>query len=133
MSLFTLNDPVVSWNGNPIYVMPNSVKFDDGEGETTTRSVSSGGGKTQQIISQAVEDKVGKLMFDMPNDIKSIKMSRQMKRNPGTHVFELTGRTDDGETLYVPFTSAVVTNRVEKNLSSDGVIPMEVSSDPTFS
>lgn len=131
MALYTLNDPTVLWNGNPIDVVPNSVKFDDGEGETPVRSTSSGGGQRKIIISQAVEDNMGKLMLDLPNDIDSIKNSRDMKRNPGSHVFEITGRTEDGKTLFRAFTGAVVTNRVEKSLSSDGTIPLEISSDPT--
>lgn len=131
MALYTLNDPTVLWNGNPIDVMPNSVKFDDGEGETTVRSTSSGGGQRKIIISQAVEDNMGKLMLDLPNDINSINNSRDMKRNPGTHVFEITARTDDGKTFFRAFTGAVVTNRVEKSLSSDGTIPLEISADPT--
>lgn len=131
MSLYSLNDPTVLWNGNAIDVMPNSVKFDDGEGETNVRSTSSGGGKRKLIISQAVEDNFGKLMLDLPNDIKSINNSRSMKRNPGTHVFEVTAKTDDGQSFFRAFTSAVVTNRAEKELSSDGKISLEISSDPT--
>lgn len=130
MAIYALDNPTVMANGNPIDVMPNSVKYDDGDGETTVRNTSSGGGKTKLLISESVEDKVAKLMLDLPNDIASINAARGWKKNPGKNVFEINA-TVNGVSFSKVFTSAVVTNRVENELSADGKVPLEISSEPT--
>lgn len=130
MAIFAFDNPTLLANGNAVDYMPNSVRYDDGDGETTVRNTSSGGGKTKLLISESVEDKVAKLMFDVPNDIASINAVRGWKKNPGKNVFELNGNVN-GTNFSKVFTSAVVKNPVENELSADGKVSVEVSSEPT--
>jgi len=130
MALYVVDDPTILANGNPINVLPNSVKYDDGDGETTLRKASSGGGKSVLVISDNIEDKIAKLMFDLPNDIESLNLSRGWKKNPGSNVFEISASVK-GTSFSKVFTSAVVKNAVENELSTDGKISCEVNSDPT--
>ena len=130
MAIYVLDDPTVMANGNPIFVSPNSVKFDDGDGETQVRKASSGGGQSTLVISDNVEDKIGKLMFELPNDIASMNLARSWKKTPGQNVFEVNA-TVGGVNFSRVFTTAVVKNPIENELTADGKIPIEVNSDPT--
>lgn len=130
MTLWALDDPTLMANNDPVPVMPGSIRWDDGEPETTTRAASTGGGNVQMVISQDVTDKLGMLYFDMPNDIQSAENARGWKKNPGKNVFEINA-TINGQSFSRIFTTAVVKNRVENQASSDGVISLEISSDAT--
>lgn len=130
MAIYALDNPTILANGNAIDYLPNSVKFDDGDGDTTVRNTSSGGGKTKLLISESVEDKIAKLMIDVPNDIKSMNLVRGWKKNPGKNVFEISGDAG-GQAFSRTFTSAVVKNPPEYELSADGKVSLEIHSEPT--
>lgn len=129
MSKKTLTDPTVLANGNAIYVLPNSVKYDDGLGQPNVRTASVGSGKVELIISENVEEKMSTISFDMPNTLEAIELEKAWKRNPGAIVFEVSAKID-GKAFNRAFTSAVITNKADKELSSDGKISVEASADP---
>jgi hypothetical protein len=124
MPKFAISKPAVRVNNNPIAVIPNSVKFTEGEGETTIRNQSAGGGANELVISDNAEEKIGKVMFDMANTPENIKSARGWKKNPGVNFVEISGEAG-GEPFSRVFNAATVTNDFEVELSTDGKLSLE--------
>ena len=123
-----LADPSIVVNNEPVAVVPNSVKYTEGDGEQTMRAASTGGGGVQQVYSRNIETNFSKIMFSTFNDIDSIEDIRGWKKNSNQNVVVLTGKTPDGKTLRRTFNQAALLNDYEVNLGSDTTIDVEFSS-----
>jgi hypothetical protein len=128
MAKFAISKPAVRVNNNPVGIVPNSCKFDEGEGETNIRTASTGGGGVSLIISDNAEDKIGTISFDLPNTIENIELARGWKKNPGANFVEVSGEVG-GETFSRVFNAASITNNYEVELSSDGKLSLEWKSE----
>ena len=123
-----LADPSLVINNEPVAVVPNSVKYTEGDGEQTMRAASTGGGGVQQVYSKNVETNFSKVMFEVFNDIDTIGDLRTWKKNSNQNVVVLTGTTPDGKKLRRTFNMAAMLNDYEVALGSDTTIPVEFSS-----
>lgn len=121
---FAISKPTVSINNNPIAIIPNSCKGDEGEGETNVRATSAGGGAVELVISDNAEDKIGKVSFDIANTMENIDLARGWKKNPGKNVVQITGEVG-GKVFSRVYTQASITNNYEFELSSDGKLSLE--------
>jgi len=125
MAKYALSKPSVIVNNNPVGILPNTCKIDEGEGETTVRTQSAGGGNVDLVITDNAEDKMGKVSFDVPNTTEAIELARSWKKNPGVNVVEVTGKTPDGKNFSRVYNNASIVNNYEAELSADGKLSLE--------
>ena len=128
-----LANPSVIVNNEPWLIVPNSVTFDEGLGEQTMRAASSGGGQTEQVYSENVEENFGGVKFQIYPDPEWIDKLRAVKANRNENVVTVTGSVVDRgttKTLTRTFTNAAILNKYEIPLGADTVIDVEVTSDP---
>ena len=125
-----LADPSIVINNEPYSIVPNSVKYTEGDGEQNMRTASTGGGGTSQVFSDNVETANSMVSFEVYNDVDSIEDLRAIKKNQNRNVVVLTGTTPDGKTLRRTFNQAAILNDYEVNLGSDTTIPVEMKSSP---
>lgn len=124
-----VSDPALSINNESVLVEPNSVKIILGYGETKTSSCSRGGGNIVTVVSEDVTTKVGKVKFECPNTINTIKAGKGWKGNPGGNFIELSGSAG-GKTFTAYIQSASVDNDPEFEFGVDGKTSYEMSGAP---
>ena len=126
----SISNPTVVVNNETIYIVPNSLKYDGGEGEINVRAASAGGGSVESIHSVNAESKISKVSFDvfLKDDLDG-KIAT-WKSRAGANSIEFTQAT--GLTGYVSrsFDKMSLTNLVERNASADGVVTLEWAGDP---
>jgi len=127
---FRISKPSVKVNNNPIAIIPNSAKFDEGEGETSVSAISIGGGGVELVVSDDATDKVGMVSFEIPNTPANIDLARGWKKNPGDNVVEVDGKTKDGKKFNRVFNQASVVNNYEVELGVEGKISLDWKSQP---
>ncbi len=124
MAKFAISKPSIVINNNPVAILPNSSKGNEGEGETTVRTQSAGGGNIELVITDNAEDKTGMFSFDLANTPQNIELARGWKKNPGVNVIEVSG-----EVAGVPwgriYNQCSITNNYEFELSADGKASLE--------
>lgn len=127
--MIPLADPSVVVNNEPVAVVPNSVKFTEGDGEQNMRVASTGSGGTEQVYTENVETNFSRAMFAIYNDIDGINQARAWKKNRNQNVVVIVGTTPDGQTLRRTFNRAAILNDYEVDLGADTQIDLEWSSD----
>lgn len=120
-----ISKPTLLINNETIAIVPNSATFDEGEGETTVRAMSAGGGSIELVISTDAEGMVGGFKVELPNTAKYINLARGWKKNPGKNVIQMLGNNKQGKPLSRTITEASITNNYEVELSSDGKLSLE--------
>lgn len=118
-------NPTIVINNIAIPVRPNSVVFREGKGEQSMRVQSAGGGNSETVFSSNVEANMSALMFEMINTAVNIELARGWKVNGNTNAATVTGSG-----LSRSFNNMAILNDYEVNLSSDGVIAIEMTGDP---
>lgn len=125
MSDTAVVNPTLVINNIAIPVRPNSVTFKEGKGEQNMRVQSAGGGNTDIVYSENVESNISSLMFEIINTAANIELARGWKTNRNANAGTLTGQG-----LSRSFNNMAILNDYEVQLSSDGVIAIEMSGDP---
>lgn len=121
-----LGNPTVRINNDPIWIIPNSFEYDEGEGETTVETQASGT-DIDIVTSDSAEDKMSTFKFDVTNTQDNIERLRGLKKNPGNNVVDVS---EDGLTKV--FTQASITNSYTVELKSTGKITVEWKSRPAI-
>lgn len=115
-----LSNPTVVINNNPVPIIPNSFQFDEGQGEQTLRTESTGGGAITQQLADDITTHIGGFQFEMLNTEANIELAREFKLNGAANVVEVSqgnfSRT---------FLGCAVTNNYKVGLAADGNIPLE--------
>lgn len=117
---FLISKPAVRVNNEAIAVKPNSVEFDEGEGETTVETASLGGADVDVIISDNAEDKLGNIKFAVPATVKNIEQGRGWKKNPGVNVVEVSGEDPEGNSFSRIFRKQSISNNYMAGVKSGG-------------
>jgi len=129
-----LSDPTIILNGTPLLIVPNSVTFTEGLGESEVLTVSGGNGTSDVITSQNVETKKGMLKFSLRVTPDQIEEARTAKLSPAGNVLEFTGTTGIGtpaeKTVNRTFQKATLITNYEVNPTNDGVIELEFEGTP---
>lgn len=120
-----LYDPTIQVNDEGTLTSPNSIKADDGLGETKVENMSRGGGNYETVTSQDVMTKKGKVSFELPLTIENANKVKGWKRNPGKNLVELTA-TADGKTFSEYYASMSVVNTAEKEFGVDAKVSVEM-------
>ncbi len=115
-----LSRPTVIVNNVPVPIIPNTFKFDEGQGETNVSTQSLGGNKVDVVTSDNAEDKIGKCSFEMKATEDNVKNARGWKLNPGVNVIKVS----EGGFQRV-FQQMSIMNNYEVELSAEGKLSLE--------
>jgi len=118
--------PVIVINNIPIGVVPNSVTYKKGFGETTVRAASIGGGAITTVHTENVENKVGMVKFQIHVVDALIQQMTTWKAN-------INANTVSGiDVRGIPFNLilASMVNDPDIPPTADGVIDVEFQGDP---
>lgn len=77
MALITLANPTVTINNDTFLPVANSVSLMDGQGTKSVKGVSSGGGFTDIVISENVEERYSQFKFSL----HTVDVNMQRKRD----------------------------------------------------
>jgi hypothetical protein len=126
----TLSTPGVVINNNPYKIVPNSLVYDGGEGETGVRSASTGGGSSTSVHSENAETKISYCKFDIYLLAGVDADIARWKENTGSNEIKVLQRTASGESTTLSFDNMSLAPAVERQASADGVTSLEFKGDP---
>lgn len=121
-------NPTIIVNNEPVLCLPNTCTYTEGFGESQKRVVAAGNTR-KTVYSENLETALSKVNFTMANTDESLKLARAWKANKDNNLIEIIDN-DTGFTRTFP--KAAITNDIENNLSFDGNIPTEWSTDPSY-
>ncbi len=116
-----LSDLTVIVNNEVVGVEPNSVKWKDGLGESKVRTMSVGGGKTEQVFAQDLESHIGEVTFELAVTIDHAKLVRGWKIKRNTNVVQLIGKNPDGQ-IQKTFTQSALTSEPEFEAAAESTV-----------
>ena len=119
-----LSDLAVIVNSDVVGIVPNSLKYTEGFGEQTVRTMSIGSGAVEQIFANDLEDAMSKIMFDIPTTVENVELARKWKAAQNANVVQLAGKTSEG-TVTKTFTQAALTGDYEVEIGADTNISLE--------
>ena len=125
-----LSVPQVTVNNENIRIVPNSLKYDGGEGEINTRAASGGGNNIQTVHTVNAETKVSKVMFDVYLTADLDGKIAIWKEQVGENAVGFSERLQNGELVPRSFDRMSLTPQIERNASADGVVSLEFMGDP---
>ena len=125
-----LSTPQVNINNVNLRIVPNSLRYDGGEGEVNVRAASGGGNQIESVHTSNAETKIGKVMFDVFLDTDLDGFIAQWKENIGVNSISFSESFNDGTSVTNSFDRMSLINAVERNASADGVTSLEFSGDP---
>lgn len=129
MSNKTLSVPTVIINNETFAIVPNSFKYDGGEGEVNVRAASAGGGNTTSVHSQNAETQIGKCMFDIFLNTTTDPYIAIWKDAVGANSIQVIQRDAGGDSVTLSFDNMSLVNAVERDASADGVTSLEWAGD----
>lgn len=116
-----LNNINVLVDGTPIKVQPNSVKYNDGDGEVTLRSQTAG--PTVEIVrSVNAETTIGMAGFTLLATTENAELLRTWRRDPIPHTVELS---QDGANFSRAFRNMRVSNNPDVETGHDASFDVE--------
>lgn len=125
-----LSVPSIKVNNDIITIQANSFKFTPGDGETTVRAASAGGGSTETVHTQNAETMFSTVKFSMLNTPSNMTKVRGWKAVIGGNTLEAMQRGTGGNPDYKEaFKGLSVTNDPEVVASVDGIIEIEMAGD----
>jgi len=131
MALRSLSVPAVTINNELIKIVPNSLTYDGGEGETNVRAASGGGRSSEAVHSANAETFLGKVMFEMfltPDLDNKIAL---WKENVGSNSIQIVQRPlGGGDAVTLSFDGSSLMNPIERAASSDGTVSLEWTGEP---
>jgi hypothetical protein len=115
-----LSNPTVVINNTPVAIIPNSFKFNEGQGEQKIRVESAGGGALNQVLADDVEMKFGAFSFEMLNTEANIESARSWKLNGNLNTVSVSEGNFDRT-----FAGSAIVNNYDVSLAADGNIVLE--------
>ena len=113
-----ISDPEIVVNDITVYVVPNSVSYKSGKGESNVKVQSAGNGLTSVVVSRNVETQKGYVKFSVQSTKEAIALKENWQSNVGGNVIELGS-------VNQTMSNSTMTNDPEINLTDDGVVEME--------
>ncbi len=125
-----LSVPQVNINNVNYRIVPNSLRYDGGEGEINVRAASGGGNNAESVHTSNAESKIGRVVFDVYLDADLDSAIAEWKQDIGLNSISFSERFQDGTAVTRSFDRMSLMNRVERNASADGVTSLEFEGDP---
>lgn len=126
----SLANPQININNVNIRIVPNSLRYDGGEGEVNVRTASAGGNSVESVHTSNAETKIGKVMFDVFLDTELDSFIALWKDDISANSISFSERFNNGTAITRSFDRMSLVNNVERNASSDGVTSLEFEGDP---
>lgn len=126
----TLSVPTIVINNETIKIVPNSFKYDGGEGEINVRSASEGGGASSSVHSENAETKIGMCSFEMFLTPDLDAKIAEWKESIGANAIQAVQRSQSGESVTLSWDNMSLASSVEREASADGVVPFDFKGDP---
>lgn len=120
-----LADVIVIGNDDTLGVMPGTVVWDEGLGEQIIRTVSVGGGETEDVFANDLSTNFATLKFNLPATIPNIDLLLAMKQNRNRNVFQVLGETEDGK-LSRTFQRAALIGKYDIPVGTETDIEVEI-------
>ena len=125
-----LSVPQVNVNNVNIRIVPNSLRYDGGEGEINVRAASGGGNEIETVHTSNAETKIGKVIFDVYTTSDIDSAIAEWKADIGLNAISFSERFNDGSAITRSFDRMSLMNAVERQASADGVTSLEFEGDP---
>ncbi len=119
-----VSDATVIVNNNQWAVVPNTIVFDEGDGEQKILITSKGGGKVGQIYSDDVSTKFGMVKFELRSTLENRKNALAAKRNRNQNTVQLILKGGDA-TVNLTFPRAAITGKLEFGVGPETNLPVE--------
>lgn len=120
-----ISAPTLIINNDTIPIVPNSLKYDAGEGEINVRAASTGGGGVESIHTINAESKISKVMVDVYLTADMDKNILGWKNRIGTNSITFTQTIGATDFISRSFDEISLTNAVERDAGADGVTSLE--------
>lgn len=128
---FAISDPSIVVNNQPVGIVPGSVMYTEGFGESSVRAQSSGNGQVDQIYSRNIETNFSMIKFSLYNDIDSINLARTWKTLLNANIITLNGvDPTTGNSITRTFSKASLISNYEVELGSESTFEVEFNSLP---
>lgn len=125
-----LSVPQVNINNVNIRIVPNSLRYDGGEGEVNVRAASGGGNEIETVHTSNAETKIGKVIIDVYTTSTIDSQIAEWKADIGLNSISFSERFNDGTAITRSFDRMSLMNAVERQASADGVTSLEFEGDP---
>ena len=116
----------VTVNNEPIGIVPNSLKYKRGKGETNVRSASTGGGGIEIVTTRNAEDNVGMISFDMYVTSINESLFNDWKSSPEGNVVQIQQLGQQTLTM----NQSSVANDPQFEATADGIFTVEFKGAP---
>ena len=131
MSMVSLSVPAIIINNEVFRIVPNSFKYDGGEGEIMVRSASGGGRNSETVHSANAETFIGKCTFEAYLVAELDNRIATWKENIGNNSIQAIQRPiGGGDTVTLSWDGMSLTNEVERAASADGTVSLEWMGEP---
>lgn len=120
MGRTALSVPSLVINNVTIPIVPNSLKYDGGEGEINVRTASAGGEQVDIITTVNAENKIGMVMFDVFTTTDLDTKIADWKTRIGANTVQFN-QNIGGLPNARSFDNMSITDGVERDASADGV------------
>ncbi|MEM7522561.1 MAG: hypothetical protein AAF360_02145 [Pseudomonadota bacterium] len=125
-----ISTPQITVNNEVIAIIPNSLKYDGGEGEVNVRSVSSGGNGVSTVHTVDAETMISMVSFDLTLTPERDAQIRGWKRAIGSNAISFSQRLATGLSTSRNFSNMSCTDTIEREAGADGTLTVVFKGDP---
>jgi len=119
-----LSDPSIRINNDTFAVVPNSISYVSGLGESEVKTQSAGNGNIETVFSENVETRLSMFKCSLYVTAENIASVETLKNNTNQNFITLSESGVDKV-----FRNVALTNDPELNFSNDGQVELEFMGD----
>lgn len=121
MAKQVISDAQVRINNETYQIVPNTLKSNLGLGESKVMPQSAGNGNIEQVYSEDVESKIGKVSFSVYTTADQVQRIRTLKGNKNANYIAITDRDSQ---LVLVMKNAALVNSPDLEFSVDGKVEL---------
>lgn len=121
-----LSVPGLTVNNDPIAIVPGTFSFKGGQGETTVRAASTGGGGITTVHTVDAETKIGVMKWEMYVTDDNVTLINTWKKNTAENFISAQQEGTDPYSM----SNASMINDPDFKASTDGTVEVEFHGDP---
>jgi hypothetical protein len=127
MANVTLSAPSIEVNDRAVMIVPNSLSYNTGEGETTVRA-GVVGGSAKSVHSVNAESKISMVKFKMFVVDTTDELIAEWKENIGSNFVALS-QMAGGENIRKAFNNMSMVNNPDREANESGEVEIEFKGD----
>ena len=125
-----LSNPQIEVNNENLAIVPNTLSYQAGEGDTNVRAASGGGESTQTVHTVDAESRISMVKFQVYVTSEIDALISEWKAQPGENVVSFSEASSASTTVTRTFNGMSLMNHPERNPTADGTIELEFAGDP---